>query len=267
MTIEVKRIHLTYDENGQEKDLEGFLFLPDHFDNKSLGIFTHGYTSHKISILSWGTRLCESGMACIVFDLPGHYLGTFNDIESFDHFKVVAPNLFVSAYNLLELAIDEKSNESLDQWSLVLGGHSLGALISLKACELPELNRNLSQTLVCVGFGLPPEGVTHVFDTPLYKATLEVRKQFVSDALNPDTILPWIKEQKEQLTLQNKKVILLTGQDDVVVGKGGMELLAAQLEEQGNEVIVEKPLKLAHHMPETAAPHLRKILRDHELIS
>lgn len=267
MSISVSKTHLSYKDNGQTKELEGFLMLPENLSSQSMGIFTHGYTSHKISILSWCTRLAESGMATMVFDLPGHYLGTFNDISSFELFKTVAPELFVSAHQKLTQAIKEKDpGQQLENWSLALGGHSLGALVSLLASTKEELNQQHRQILLAVGFGLPPAGTTHVFESPFYKATLEVRRQFVSPALSPEVILPWIKEQKEKLTLTDKTVYLLTGQDDVVVGPEGSEQLLQKLEEQGNIVTLEKPLKLAHHMPETAAPHIRKIFRDLDLI-
>ena len=102
----------------------------------------------------------------------------------------------------------------------------------------------------------------NVFDTPFYKSTLAVRAQLVSDAINPDNIFPWIKEEKEALSLTHKSIYLLTGEDDVVVGKDGTERLKDQLEAQGNVVVLEKPAKLAHHLPENAAPHIKKWLKD-----
>jgi alpha-beta hydrolase superfamily lysophospholipase len=227
MSITISKMHLNYQEADKQRQVEGFLFLPENFECQSLGLFTHGYTSHKVSILSWCNRLAESGMACALFDLPGHYLGTFNEIDSFEAFKEIAPQLFVKAAKKLSEAILVKQpQQEMNDWTLVLGGHSLGALLALKASTLPELNNYFNQHLMCVGFGLPPRGMTHVFESPFYKATLEIREQLVSPALKPSVILPWIKEQKEQLKLENKSIFLLTGDDDVVVGKEGTELLA-----------------------------------------
>ena len=116
--------------------------------------------------------------------------------------------------------------------------------------------------MVAVGFGLPPQGVTHIFNTPFYKSTLAVRAQLVSEAINPDNTFPWIKEEKEALNLTHKSIYLLTGEDDVVVGKDGTERLKDQLLALGNDVVLEKPSKLAHHVPENAAPHIKKWLKD-----
>lgn len=260
MTMKINNIQLDFE--GQK--INGFTFIPDNSKVKTMAVITHGYTSHKGSILSWCIRLCESGVSCILFDLPGHYIGTFSEVSSLDSFKKGAPELFIKAHNKLSQSIEAND---LSDWKLMLGGHSLGALLSLKASTYPELNKQKSQHILCVGFGLPPKGITHVFDTPFYKSTLNIRGQLVSPAISPDVIFPWIKEEKENLSLTSKNIILLTGEDDVVVGKDGTELLAKSLEELGNDVQIEKPLKLPHHLPENAAPHIKKILKDIGLFS
>jgi predicted esterase len=258
--MKINNIQLDYE--GQK--INGFTFIPENTIIKTMAVITHGYTSHKGSLLNWCIRLCESGVRCVLFDLPGHYIGTFSEVDNFDSFKKGAPELFVKAYNKLQVDIPDSD---LNSWKLVLGGHSLGALLSLKASTYPELNQQKSQHVLCVGFGLPPKGVTHVFDTPFYKSTLNIRGQLVSPKISPDVMFPWIKEEKEKLSLENKNIILLTGEDDVVVGKDGIELLANSLTEQGNNVQIEKPLKLPHHLPENAAPHIKKILRDLGLLT
>jgi len=48
----------------------------------------------------------------------------------------------------------------------------------------------------------------------------------------------------------------------VVVGEDGMERFATYLESLGNIVSMEKPKKLAHHVPENAAPHIKKFFKD-----
>ena len=258
----MKISNIQLDFEGQT--INGFTFIPTDSEVKTIAVITHGYTSHKGSILSWCIRLCESGVSCVLFDLPGHYIGTFSEVQSLESFQNGAPELFIKAYSKLKEAI---TDTDLSKWKLVLAGHSLGALLSLKASTYPELNQQKSQYILCVGFGLPPKGVTHVFDTPFYKSTLNIRGQLVSPAISPDVIFPWIKEEKEKLNLVNKNIILLTGEDDVVVGKDGTELLAESLKAQGNNVLLEKPLKLPHHLPENAAPHIKKILKEQGLLT
>ena len=264
MAPTIKKITLTTQELNTNISVNGFVFLPSSKEVKTMALFTHGYTSHKSSVINWCMRLSEAGVACIVFDLPGHYLGTFSELESFDDFEKCAPNLFLRAYECLA---EQLAGQQLSEWNLVLGGHSLGALLALKASTLEGLNANKSQHIVCVGFGLPPRGLTHVFDTPFYKATLDMRRQLVSPAINPDIMFPWIKDQKEQVKLTGKHIVLITGKDDVVVGKTGTELLAEYLKEQGNEITLEKPNSLGHHLPENAASHIKKALKDLALLS
>ena len=256
--MKIKKLNLAYD-GGEVGAL--MTWLKDAKPSV-VAVFTHGYTSHKGSLLSWSMRLSELGVASLIFDLPGHYLGTFSEIGSFQSFTEECPKLFLAGYKELKSELGFLDKEV----ALVLGGHSLGALMSLKASENPELNQCREQSLFCVGFGLPPEGVTHVFDTPFYKATLDARSQLVSPELPPEVIFPWIKEQKKTLDVKGRRVFLLTGEDDVVVGEKGTEELAKILESHGNSVVLEKPGRLAHHVPENAAPHLKKMFRDYKII-
>lgn len=200
----------------------------------------------------------------MLFDLPGHYLGGFTEVSNFNDFRDNAPLMFEDGLELLLEILQVTLGHKIEaeETNLILGGHSLGALLSLKACELDCFSGFKRNQVVAVGFGLPPQGVTHIFDTPFYKSTLAVRAQLVSQAINPDVIFPWIKEEKENLSLTHKYVYLLTGEDDVVVGKDGTERLRDQLASLGNEVVLEKPAKLAHHLPENAAPHIKKWLKD-----
>lgn len=231
-------------------------FIPhtENIKSDKFAIFTHGFTSHKASILNWAARVAEENIPSIIFDQPGHFLGSFHDVESFEVFKQDAPELFKSAFNFLKSKFPDGGQE------VVIGGHSLGALTSLIALE-----RELFEVpvkCICVGFGLPPEGVTHIFNTPFYKSTLHLRGQLVSEKLNPDIVFPWIKEKKEELEVSRKTIHFITGEDDVVVGKEGSELLAQALRNLGNDVSIEKPKRLAHHAPELAAPHIKKFLKD-----
>ncbi len=250
--ITLKKIHLSW--GGRLlAPTHGLLFLPAN-DSHRLAIFCHGYTSHKGSLLSWATRLCEEGIACMIFDVPGHYLGNFSEVESFEEFKNSAHELFEDAWNE---ALEHLSSRPKQ---VVLGGHSLGALLALKALDLPCFD--LIECLgLGVGLGMPPKEVVHIFDTPFYKSTLLLRAQLVSPELHPDKVFTWIKEEKENLNLSQKRIHLLSGEDDMVVGQDGMERFAQRLEKYGNQVTMDKPKRLAHHVPENAASHIKSFLK------
>lgn len=271
MTVKILKTTVPFNDMQGDQintiETNALVFLPEDEAKMvdAIGVFTHGYTSHKASILNWPLRLAEDGMACIVFDQPGHYLGTFTEVESFEAFTTNAPDMFAAAVTRMEAAIrKERPHYKVDKkkHKLIIGGHSLGALTSMMAISRDEIQEFDQRQVIGVGFGLPPEGVTHVFDTPFYRSTLNIRGQLVSPALKPSIMFPWIKEEKERFDMMGEEIYLLTGEDDVVVGKDGTERLAQQLEELGNRVIVEKPKKLGHHLPENAAPHIRKFLRD-----
>ena len=267
MAIKIIKTKLSY----LDQMINALVFIPSSTKDPSntLGVFTHGYTSHKASILSWNTRLAEEGMPTILFDLPGHYLGSYNEVSSFDEFTKEVPKLFQSGREHLLEIIAEESTELSDYYessnpNLVLGGHSLGALMSLIALEDSYFDEFKTLSL-CVGLGMPPAGVTHIFDTPLYKSTLNTRRQLVSSAISPEVIFPWIKERKENLNLSGKRIHFITGADDAVVGKEGSEIMRDSLETR-NEVTLARPSKIPHHMPELAAPHIKKFLKDESLI-
>lgn len=267
MTIKILKTKISY----LDQDLNTLVFLPsiDTTPVKAFGIFTHGYTSHKSSILSWGTRLAEEGIANIIFDQPGHYLGTYSEVKSFDEYKEHAPHLFKVAYEELHQSFSDEfplvdATAENGEYKVILGGHSLGALLSLLALESDDFNGFDAMSL-CVGLGMPPEGVTHIFDTPFYKSTLNVRRQLVSPTISPEVIFPWIKERKGELELNDSRIHFITGADDVVVGKEGTQLMVDYLQ-GNNQVTYERPTKLAHHMPELAAPHIKKFLKDEGII-
>lgn len=267
MSIKIIKTKISY----LEQMVNALVFIPSPTKKaaNTLGIFTHGYTSHKASILSWNTRLAEEGMPSILFDLPGHYLGSYNEVSNFDEFTVEVPKLFQKGREHLLEIISEESDELFQYYSssapnIVLGGHSLGALMSLIALEDTYFSE-FNTISLCVGLGMPPEGVTHIFDTPFYKSTLNVRRQLVSSAISPEVIFPWIKERKENLALSGKRIHFITGNDDVVVGKEGSEIMRDNLK-INNEVSLDRPNKIPHHMPELAAPHIKKFLKDQSLI-
>jgi hypothetical protein len=241
------KIHRTVLEHELFK-VNAMAIIPD--DPKPyIALFTHGYTSNKSAITSWGQRLSESDVPVVLFDLPGHFMGSYNDLNSFEDFTGHAHELFKLAYDFIRSFIPQEDK-------LIIGGHSLGALMSIKALELFKGHNVLS---LAVGFGLNPSQKTHLFDTPLYQKTLEFRNQLVSEHLDKDRMFGWIKEQKEHLRVSNQRIHLLCGQDDMVVGKGGVENLASILKD--NDISIEQPKKMPHHQPDLAAPHIHAFLK------
>jgi predicted esterase len=254
MKVETK-VHKFYlDYEGQQ--IHALAFIPEgEFPApKALGVFSHGYSSHKGSLLNWPIRLAEEGMPSVIFDLPGHYLGGFSEVTNFESFQTSSPKLFLKAYKKLR----ELSNT--DPSEVVLGGHSLGASFALMASKL-EGFAHLKSTVVCVGLGLLPVGAKHIFTSSFYKSTLNVRSQLVSPELHPDIVFPWINETKKNFKITGKRIHFITGADDLVVGEGGSERMVENFKAQGNEVSLDIPPKLAHHQPEFAASFIKKFLK------
>ncbi len=250
MSLIIDKIILTVEDTN----VNALYFRPSEDKGKSLAVFTHGFTSSKFSILTWAQRMADEGIPTIIFDQPGHFLGSFHDVRDFESFKDHAPKLFNQALLKHQQIYNDFSNRKL-----IFGGHSLGALTSLMHLEKNHYEQE--HVCICVGFGFPPSGVTHIFQTPLFKATIEMRRQLVSTHLDPDIVFPWIKDRKEELSLSGKRIHLITGEDDVVVGKDGSELLESALAKLGNETSIDKPKKLSHHQPELAAAHIKKFLK------
>ena len=237
---------------------DALIFVPDASARAHcLGVFSHGYTSHKGSLLAWASKLGDGGLPVVLFDLPGHYLGNFSEVEDFHDFAHDAPGLFFDAYEKLEKAAGRGQAETI-----ILGGHSLGALLSLKALGRFVGKKTLN---VCVGLGMPGEG-THVYDTPFYRQVIDFRGSLVSKALGPQAVFPWVKREKESLCVSGATVYLLCGQDDLVVGVEGADRLKTHLEAQHNRVFLEKPRRLAHHEPEGAAVHIKRFLSERGLL-
>ncbi|MBT5093334.1 MAG: alpha/beta fold hydrolase [Halobacteriovoraceae bacterium] len=246
----------------RDQETQALLFLPQHTEpQQRLAVFSHGYTSHKGDLLSWGNRLAEEGLASIIFDWPGHYLGNYSEVTDLDQFQTSAHRLFFEAFSVLRKNWEELYGDSFNQNSpIVLGGHSLGALLSLYAMTLPEFS-DYKISAVCVGLGITPEGEEHLFQSKFFEKTMEVRQQLVSPALHPKNFLPLINKLKLELPKLSGPVHLITGENDVIVGKNGSERLLSLLESAGNKVSLEKPKNLSHHQPELAATTIRNFLR------
>jgi predicted esterase len=223
------------------------------------GLFTHGYTASKTDCLPWAQRLVDNGAPVVFFDLPGHYLGSFNEVTSFDSFRDHAEECFIDAYSFLESALKENGYNSVCE-KRIIGGHSLGAMLSLKALKLSFFDEK-DCLGICVGLGVNQSNDTHIFESSFYQKTLNIRRQLVSPALNPDKMFPWIKEEKLSVNLRGKRIHLITGQDDIVVGAGGMAALKVSLKELENDVSYNEPKRLPHHEPSMAASHINSFLR------
>jgi len=241
----------------QDFSFNSISFIPDFNESEykdTVAIFTHGYTASKSDCLNWAQRLCDQGVPCIIFDQPGHLLGSFNEVESFDIYKEKAHTLFIDALTQL------RSNFKNSFTNLVLGGHSLGGLLSLKAIGLEEFDQ-YKTIAITVGVGISQHKTTHLFESSFYQKTLNIRRQLVVKALDSDLIFPWIKEEKLELDIIQKRIHLITGEDDVVVGTGGQDALEDLLKSNGNSVSSKQPKKLPHHEPSMAATHIFSFLK------
>ncbi len=243
-------------------------FIPSTTSDKKLksewAIFSHGYTSHKGDCLNWATRLVESGVPCLIFDQPGHYLGSFHEISSWDDFKDHVHELFSEAFNRLHGLME--THIGVGQYptvkNIILGGHSLGAFTAIRALELPVF-QNYQRVAVAIGIGIGQRQATHLFETAFYEKTLSIRRQLVSPELDSKVVFGWLKTEKENMTVSNQRMHLITGEDDIVVGAGGLDAFIEVLEKNGNVVSSERPKKLPHHEPGAATPHIYSFLKEH----
>ncbi len=244
---------------GPWYETNALCLLPSGDIRSERAIFAHGYTANKSDCLPWATRCTELGIPSLIFDWPGHYLGGFNEVENFSDFTDGAHKLFGEAYTRLQDMLEQQKGFKSPK-KVILGGHSLGALMAIKALNLNEFN-SLERLAIGVGIGLNNKVETHLFDTEFYQKTLAIRRQLVSPALDSDLMFPWIRDEKTRLQLSGERIHLITGEDDMVVGVGGLENFSEHLLKLNNHVTLFKPKKLAHHEPTLAAPHLNAFLK------
>lgn len=243
--------------NHNDFTFNAAVFLPEKNQRKNIrALFTHGYTASKSDNIAWAQRLSDAGIPCAVFDQPGHYLGSINEVKSFQDYKDNAHKNFEAAAAFLGRELGEENPPR----RYILGGHSLGALLSVKALEL-ELFEETESLAIGVGLGIGQHKTPHLFESSFYQKTLNIRRQLVCPQLDSDNVFPWIDEEKRSLSVTGKRVHLITGEDDVVVGKGGMAALQDVLERNGNMVTSHEPKRLPHHEPSMAATHLFHFLR------
>ena len=233
------------------------VFLPSK-NSKSRtewAVLTHGYTASKSDCLNWAQRLSEAGIPTIIFDLPGHHLGSYNKVKSFEDFKDNVLTCFESSFNQLKKYVTGECTQ------IIFGGHSLGALLAIKALKLSTF-KAYKKMAIGVGIGIGQHKTAHLFETSFYEKTLNIRGQLVDENLHPDLVFPWIKQEKLDLDITQQRVHLITGLDDVVVGQGGLEVLRFNLEAMDNRVTFLEPKKLPHHEPSMAATHIFNFLKN-----
>lgn len=260
MPVKILRTSLTV----SSFEVQALVFIPETDLKEEWACFTHGYTSQKSDCLSWATRTSEAGIPSIIFDQPGHYLGSFNDVDSFEDFKNNIHLLFREAYLRLNDILEKEKgfgNFPICQ-NLILGGHSLGALTAIKALDIPELSM-VNKVAVCIGMGLNVKAETHIFDTTFYQKTLSIRRQLVSPAIDSSFVFPWIREEKLNLKTTGHVIHLITGEDDAVVGAGGLQMMVENLQSLGNTVSFYEPKRMPHHEPSAATPHIFSFLKAH----
>lgn len=218
-------------------------------------IFTHGYTASKSDCINWAQRIAEINIPTVIFDLPGHHLGSYNSVSTFDDFKNHAHECFIDAYHLLKEYLPDACAQ------LILGGHSLGALLAIKALELKEF-KNTTKLAIAVGIGIGHHKTVHLFESSFYEKTLMVRRQLVDENLDSDIVFPWIKDEKFNLDIRGERIHFITGLDDIVVGEGGTQTLVDKLNELENTVSYTYPRKLPHHEPSKAATYIYNFLKN-----
>lgn len=221
---------------------------PENFKN-GVAVFTHGYTAEKTPLLPWAVRLSDYGVPTVIFDLPGHYLAHFEELASFELFKNHVHELFVTAFHGLLKETNFVANE---QTKLILGGHSMGGLLAIKALMNPEFD-SIEKVAIGVGVGIQADDKPHFFQSKFYEKTMQLRAQLVSPYLAPDKVFTWLFEEKKHIPTFHQKIILITGEDDIVVSRDGAERFKQLLEDHANLVTLDKPTKLAHTAPELAA--------------
>lgn len=249
--IKIDKVFLQMKTPRGEFSTEALALFPegkDHYKN-TLAVFTHGYTAEKTPLLPWAIRLADFAIPTIIFDLPGHYLAHFHELDSFENFQNHAHQLFSFALN----SLTKKSLFNInDRTKIIFGGHSLGGLLALKALMNEDI-KIYDKLGIGVGVGIQKEDTPHLFETKFYEKTMMIRSQLVSPFLNPQNVFEWLYEEKKNIQTFHQKISLITGLDDFIVGPDGVLRFKELLEKHSNIVHLEQPERLQHNQPELAA--------------
>lgn len=248
--------------------VNALLFVPQDADASSssvsfasVAICTHGYTSHKGDLIAWADKLTGENIPTLLFDLPGHYLGSFNEVSSLASFFTVAPALFKQAFlqisNHIQLTSDVK---------IILGGHSLGALVSIIAGGDQSQWQSHHLLHICVGLGVSAGLSKHLFSAPLFAEIMQMREQFVSSCLQASSLLPELYKQKLALKPVQQKIILMVGEDDIISPPADVSRLKKQLEQYTDDVEMITQKHMPHNLPERAATTIRSVLKSRNYI-
>lgn len=231
-----------------------------------IALFTHGYTSHKGDLTSWASQLSMSGITTVIFDLPGHYLGSYNEVNDLKTFQEKGPNIFINAYKGA-ISYLESTNCPLrpDDFTIILGGHSLGALMSILAMKL-DFFADKNKINISVGIGMGDRSATDTLSKPFFKHFLQMRTQLVSESLSPSNIFPWIQKSKRDIFIENSRIHLITGLNDSLVSDQAVESFYTHLSQMNNQVTLERPQNLPHELPGNAIPFIKKFMRKEKMI-
>jgi len=247
---------MNYTIERQILDLNHFavnslLFIPKpEIKINCYAIFTHGYTGHKGDILTWGQRLADCGITVLLFDLPGHFLGSFNDVPSFTDFKVNAYKLFDKAITYFNIQQNDK---------LIIGGHSLGAFLALQSLNYNCFNQY--QTIcICVGLGIQQQAKSLSEHNSIFHNMLKERSNLISKNLAPQKMFTWFYDRINSLSIYNQKIFLISGTNDFLIQENHISNLQNTLS-INNQVTVIRPDNLPHHCPDRAVIHIRKLLK------
>lgn len=226
---------------------------------KSLVLMAHGYTAYKAQMQNWAFRLLDLGCACSIIDLPGHRLGHFFDVSNFEDFKKQSSLIFPKVLQDLTQSLKLDPNQLQ---KIFFSGHSLGGFLALKGFESLESNLHSKMHYICVGLGtnLANEKQNHFLENSFFAKTLKFRNALVSECLHSDKVFAWLKDAKTQLKINQSKIHLITGENDLIAPPAQIENLASILRPH-NQVEITIQKQLSHHEPEKASPIVYQVIK------
>lgn len=205
-------------------------------------IFTHGFTTSKQDLTSWLMKCVEMQISCCIFDLPNHLLGESSEVSA-DIFKKESHLLFFEAAKLFPLT--EK---------FIYGGFSLGSLFAIEASLIKK-----PAAIVLAGFGFDYHYKQHIYESQAFSFLLKFRSKLITN-LDSKDLFQWVQQKKEEMIITDQNIILISGEDDLVVGKQGMENLMQHLGNTNHYTMI-KPPYLGHHFPDKVSSFLERPLK------